>query len=94
NQDCKYFAWVDEIDGGWKDLARALIGLNNDCTFSTHDAVQNVTRIEDDHAAKLKLFIKMEKLKGEIKSMRVWVMCIVVCLLLCFICTMYPFLKS
>ncbi|QHN91913.1 uncharacterized protein DS421_17g579130 [Arachis hypogaea] len=23
--DCKYFVWVDEIDGGWEGLARALV---------------------------------------------------------------------
>ncbi|MED6182938.1 hypothetical protein PIB30_033344 [Stylosanthes scabra] len=28
--DCKYFVWVDEIDGGWEGLSRALIGRTSE----------------------------------------------------------------
>ncbi|MED6147933.1 hypothetical protein PIB30_048497, partial [Stylosanthes scabra] len=28
--DCKYFVWVDEIDGSWEGMARVLIGRTNE----------------------------------------------------------------
>ncbi|QHN84887.1 uncharacterized protein DS421_16g532590 [Arachis hypogaea] len=36
--NCKYFLWVDEINGGWEGLARALVRKNQDSCCATHEA--------------------------------------------------------
>ncbi|MED6126102.1 hypothetical protein PIB30_075093 [Stylosanthes scabra] len=70
--DCKYFTWVDEIDGGWEGLSRVLIGRisekpNGRISTEDMDAAQLGATREID----LQIMKKMRKIHGEIKTARI-----------------------
>ncbi|RYR05050.1 hypothetical protein Ahy_B06g084895 [Arachis hypogaea] len=70
-EDCNYFVWVDEIDGGWQSLARCLIRRLNEheCGITNQDVI--IAPI--DHSERnVNMPIKVEKkIEDEIKAMRV-----------------------
>ncbi|MED6111105.1 hypothetical protein PIB30_049480 [Stylosanthes scabra] len=74
--DCKYFAWVDEIDGGWEGLSQVLIGR-------TSEKPNGRTGTEDTDAGQLgatreidlQIMKKKMKIHGGIKTVRMWVGC-------------------
>ncbi|MED6115608.1 hypothetical protein PIB30_092302 [Stylosanthes scabra] len=39
---CKYFVWVDEIDGGWEGLSRALIGRTTEKQSCRTEAEEDI----------------------------------------------------
>ncbi|MED6165311.1 hypothetical protein PIB30_098381 [Stylosanthes scabra] len=71
---CKYFAWVDEIDGGWEGLAQALILIANEkpCGLSHPEDNENaqLTRFRD---IETKIVMKMKKIHEEIRCVRVFI---------------------
>ncbi|QHO09183.1 uncharacterized protein DS421_14g479100 [Arachis hypogaea] len=65
--DCKYFVWVDEIDGGWEGLARALVRKNQDSSCGNHEVNLTGQRREIQENS-VKILLKIGKLQGEIKT--------------------------
>ncbi|QHO48891.1 uncharacterized protein DS421_1g28230 [Arachis hypogaea] len=65
--DCKYFVWVDEIDGGWEGLARALVRKNQDSSCSSHEVNLTGQRREIQENS-VKILLKIGKLHGEIRT--------------------------
>ncbi|QHO15199.1 uncharacterized protein DS421_10g292840 [Arachis hypogaea] len=65
--DCKCFVWVDEINGGWEELARALVRKNQDSSCGNHDV--NVTgQRREIQENSVKILLKIGKLQGEIRT--------------------------
>ncbi|MED6108290.1 hypothetical protein PIB30_022420 [Stylosanthes scabra] len=67
--DCKYFVWVDEIDGGWEGLARALVGTAYEKTSVIGEDNKDVAQL----GGMREIDMKMRKIVGKIKSIRLWV---------------------
>ncbi len=80
--DCKYFVWVDEIDGGWEGLVRALVRKNQDSSCSNHEVNLSGQRREIEENS-VKILLKIGKLQGEIRSIRSWIITIFLSLLIC-----------
>ncbi|MED6178125.1 hypothetical protein PIB30_104700 [Stylosanthes scabra] len=82
--ECKYFVWVDEIDGGWEGLSRALIGRTSEKQSSRTEAEDiDLAQLGATREVDLKIIMKMRKIHGEIKTVRVWVVVNVLLLLIC-----------
>ncbi|XP_020977162.1 uncharacterized protein LOC110271177 [Arachis ipaensis] len=80
--DCKYFIWVDEIDGGWEGLARALVRKNQDSSCGNHEVNLTGQRREIQENS-VKILLKIGKLQGEIRIIRSWIITIFLSLLIC-----------
>ncbi|MED6209837.1 hypothetical protein PIB30_058522 [Stylosanthes scabra] len=80
----KYFVWVDEIDSGWEGLSRALIGRTTEKQFSRTEAEDmDAAQLGTTREIDLKIIMKMRKIHGEIKTVRV---CLIINAVLLVIC--------
>ncbi|MED6224720.1 hypothetical protein PIB30_086814 [Stylosanthes scabra] len=72
--DCKYFAWVDKIDGGWEGLAQTLILIANEKPCSLPYLENNESaQLEGFRETDTKILMKMWKIREEIRCVRMLV---------------------
>ncbi|RYR10990.1 hypothetical protein Ahy_B05g079483 [Arachis hypogaea] len=96
-RDCKYFVWVDEIEEGWKSIARCLAKRQSWSSYPRHDDGLIVTEPGKNQQASSILARGIDKLRveirGEIREIRLLLLWIALGVVFCLIFLLYFFVK-
>ncbi|RYR43549.1 hypothetical protein Ahy_A08g039953 [Arachis hypogaea] len=80
NSDYNFFAWIDEIEGQWEGLRRAL---------SERKMQEDVDEVE----AEVKMLTRLGSFEAEFSKIRFWVLMISMAVVCNVVCTVYLILR-
>ncbi|RYR36567.1 hypothetical protein Ahy_A09g041533 [Arachis hypogaea] len=80
NSDYNFFAWVDEIEGQWEGLRRALSG-------------RKMQKDVDEAEAEVKMLTRLGSFEAKFSKIRFWLLVISMAVVCNVVCTVYLILK-
>ncbi|RYR28176.1 hypothetical protein Ahy_B01g052294 [Arachis hypogaea] len=81
NSDCNFFAWVDEIEGQWEGLRRAL-------------SEKKMQEDANDANAELKMLMMLGRCEDEVSKVRFWLVIMSMVVVCNVVCTLYLILRG